>query len=606
MIDLKTSAIVDDNHFVALNGFCKENSRSHRGRKKTQKDYDHKYKIRNEINSFLDSKLKNDIKVTLPNGIDKEILLKIKPPQIRESRWIDGCYYLIHTILQQSFSEKNRECKPNSYFNLSSELLQKICGKTYKIFLTVLVSNGIIECDGEYSKVKNKSFGFRLNRKYREQNVAFKTITDCVIKKNIKNYYRESNKMQKTRLHHLAHIARWQVYGKLKIDKEAALDFMESFKNEMTKQLNSTELKEEFLEEQQSFIFSRYNRGKNQIENWNDDIRFSVDSAGGRFYSQVSIMMSILRNFLKHDGDELISFDIKNSQPLHFLLCLKLAFLSNRTEYYSLYNLNEELYKFLHAEAGEAIKAFIEQYEEEEDIIYPSIMCGVIKESLTSTAFQNSDYAFHVKEGKIYEFIQEKFEGKFRTEDLIDRFSSRAKTKVEFLKLMYFDPATNSDANETFLEFKKYFPKEAELMRILKIRKHNDFSILLQKMEALVILHEICGDIYDYCSEIPLYSVHDSIITTAKYASVVKRFIQDKYKKLLGFEPKLEEETLTPLNAYYDLKKYVKTKIDNAGIRSSEVEQPTTSSTVNTSLKTVKLISEKHIDQKISFPFSAN
>lgn len=571
MIDLKKSTRVDDNHFVTLNGFYKENSRIYRGRKKTQADYDSKSKIRKQINALLDSKLKNDIKVTLPNDIDKEILLNIKPPQISESRWIDGCYYLLHTIIQQSISEKNRDWKPNTYFNLSSKLLQKVCGKSYKVFLTALKLEGVIECDGKYSKAKNKSFGYRLNRNYREQDITYKTITDCVIKKNIKNYYREAIEKQKTKLHCLSHVARWHVYGKLKIDKEAALDFMESFKIEMTKQIDFAEIKNEFLGEQQSFIHSRYNRGRDKIENWNEDIRFSVDSAGGRFYSQVSSMMSILRNFLKHDGDELISFDIKNSQPLHFLLCLQPSFFSNKPDY-SLYKLNEELLRFLNTQAAESVESFIKHYGEEEhvDNVYPSIMCGDIKETATNTAFENPDYSFCVKEGRIYEFIQEKFKGKFKTEDGIDRFSSRAKTKVEFLKLMYFDPATNSDANETFCEFKKYFPREAELMRILKIRKHNDFSILLQKIEAQVILHEICGDIYDYCDEIPLYTVHDSIITTVKYASVVKKFILIKYKKLLGFEPKLAEEILSPINAHNDLKKYVESKINKAGIRMSE------------------------------------
>lgn len=571
MIEVKESAKADDSHFISLNGFFNQSLRYNRKVKKTQKDYDIKSQLRKQMNSFLDSKLKNDIKVKIPEGINKDLLLKMRPPEIRQNRWVDGCYYLLHTIIQQSFSEKNRDCKPNRFFNLSSELLQKICGKTYKKFLTELVSNGIIDCNGKYSVAKNKSFGYRLNRNYREQNITYRTITDCVIKKNIKNCHSDLNQEQKTRLYSLPHVAKWHVREKLNLDKKEALDFMESFKNEMTDQINFAKLKYEFLGEQTSFILSRYNRGKGQIENWNEDISFSVDDAGGRFYSQVSGMMSILRNFLKHDGEELISFDIKNSQPLHFLLCLKPGFLKSRSsEQYSLFNLDPELFKFLQTEGGEAIKEYLLQYEEEEDIIFPSIMCGDIKETHTGTAFEIPDYLSLVKKGKIYEFIKEKFEGKFKAENGTDRFSSREKSKVEFLKLMYFDPAKPSNANETFKEFTKHFPREAELMRILKIRKHNDFSILLQKVEAQIILHEICGNIYDYSNEIPLYPVHDSIITTVKFGSVVKKYILDIYKELLGFEPKLDEQILSPLNAYRDLNKYVRTKIDRANIRKPE------------------------------------
>ena len=72
--------------------------------------------------------------------------------------------------------------------------------------------------------------------------------------------------------------------------------------------------------------------------------------------------------------------------------------------------------------------------------------------------------------------------------------------------------------------------------------------------------------VYDISADIPLFTVHDSIITTEEYAPVLEEVLFRKYTKILGFQPQIKRELLNPLQADLENMKYVKGKIDQAEI----------------------------------------
>ena len=178
-------------------------------------------------------------------------------------------------------------------------------------------------------------------------------------------------------------------------------------------------------------------------------------------------------------------------------------------------------------------------------------------------------------EGKLYEFMVEHFRGKYSTKQGHDRFGTRELAKREMLKLMYFDSKNpHSDSQKPFKDFRRLFPKEANVMDVLKSRDYRDFPILLQKLEAQVLLHKVCRRIYENNPTAWFSTIHDSIVTTAEHADLVENVILSTYKDILGAEPHLKKVAFHPDIPFDGLEQYVDEKLDKEfGVPAEETKQ---------------------------------
>ena len=129
---------------------------------------------------------------------------------------------------------------------------------------------------------------------------------------------------------------------------------------------------------------------------------------------------------------------------------------------------------------------------------------------------------------------------------------------------------SHSKAKAVFADFEHLFPTEASVMNLMKKRKYNDFPIILQKLEAQMLLHRVAKRVYDVNPDIPLFTIHDSILTTKQHASTLKCILEDEYQKLLGFIPQFEKTEYSEHNAWGEIAKYTKSKVDQADLEISE------------------------------------
>jgi hypothetical protein len=511
-------------------------------------------KIRKEVEDFINSFYNDDISIITPKILDKKTILQNKPLHLDDEDWIQNCRWIVHTIIQLSFEEKYKN-KFGEYVPLSSEILKKNCGNNYILYLTGLLKNDIIECDEKYSKAKHKSFGFLLTDKYAAAPLKHITLTNSFLTKRIKEYRKERILNLKIKAVPISHLVRWLTNDNLTIDKNGAFEFLETYKRKLTSELSKRNLKKKYQTKQDAFILKRYHKIKHQIENWNSNKYISIDDAGGRLYSPITGLPSLFRNFLTYNGEGLVGFDIKNSQPLHFLTMLDDKFWKSYTSGFTLNKLDSKLWKYL-----------------QEDKDYSTTI--MFQESSETQCYKGSScYTFRnlVQNGKLYEFICFKFFNKYLTKGGIDRFSTRAKTKQEFMHMMYHNPKERfTKAKDVFAEFKKLFPAEAAVMNLMKKRLYNDFPVILQKIEAKMLLHKVAKKVYDINPEIPLFTIHDSILTTKKYANTLKSILENEYKNLLGFIPQFEKTEYSEHNAFNEIAKYTKSKVDQADLEISE------------------------------------
>ena len=511
-------------------------------------------KIKKDVEGFINSSYNDNISIVNPELLDKETLLQHKPIHIDDEDWIQNCRWIVHSIIQLS-SDKRYNNKSGEYVPLNSVVLKKNCGNNYLVYLEGLLNSGIIDCDEKYSKVTHESFGFKFTDKYATTAIGFITLTDKTLLKRIRKYKKEKIEVLKTKAHPIAHLVRWLAYDGLSIDKEAAIEFLETYKRKLTSELSKRNLRKKHQKKQEAFVLRRYYKIKHQIESWGSNKYISIDDAGGRLYSPITGLPSLFRNFLNYKGEELVGYDIKNSQPLHFLTMLKKEFWKSYTSGLTLKRLDSELGEYLQG-----------------DVDYSStIMFQESSETQYSKRFNNYTFKKLVQNGKLYEFICYKFFNKHITKGGLDRFSTRAKTKQEFMHMMYHNPKVpHSKAKAVFADFEHLFPTEASVMNLMKKRKYNDFPIILQKLEAQMLLHRVAKRVYDVNPDIPLFTIHDSILTTKQHASTLKCILEDEYQKLLGFIPQFEKTEYSEHNAWGEITKYTKSKVDQADLEISE------------------------------------
>ena len=164
-----------------------------------------------------------------------------------------------------------------------------------------------------------------------------------------------------------------------------------------------------------------------------------------------------------------------------------------------------------------------------------------------------------VMNGKLYEFISSNFKNKFK-ENNIDPFENRENAKNQFIKMLYAENKNRHVASSNYYKaFKELFPFESNIIDLLKSKNYTEFSVLLQQIEARILLKNICKRIHQKDHSIPLFTIHDGIITTNCNEIALKNEILTTYKEILGVSPELKTEKLNKANL--DFKTFRKTVI---------------------------------------------
>lgn len=252
-----------------------------------------------------------------------------------------------------------------------------------------------------------------------------------------------------------------------------------------------------------------------------------------RLHTNLTNFPSKLRQFITYDGWDLVSYDVKNSQP-YFLI------------------------------------VFLERFEEERirrifRRIYSSnigIMSDKIMQSLYCEVFQEEYNRLKslILNGKLYEFLEEiltfkqDFRGRYKVKaydkETDDNYfkhfdSKRDACKQAFMQILY---SPNSRKSKQYKRFEEEFPLFCELLHLMKLstnRKdsYKKFPKLLQHIESDCILDFVTKNIAKEYPNMPMFTIHDSIATIEAYSDVLYRKMKRYFAEYSGgVLPQLKEE----------------------------------------------------------------
>lgn len=235
----------------------------------------------------------------------------------------------------------------------------------------------------------------------------------------------------------------------------------------------------------------------------NGTYRLSIDKFGKRIHTPLTRLKKELRQFLTYDNQRLIEVDIKCSQPY---LSLKLILDSlSKKEPTIIKSFNEATSNKDKLDIIKNLDGYNGLYKYMSDILIDDLYLA-IKDNF------ETKFGYQIGNGERGHYKEAMFN------DMYSRNGYRPKTKILF---------------------KEIYGYPSKVYHDLKTVDHKELSKRLQRLESSLILRNICKEINRYDKNIPLFTIHDSILTTPEHIDIVKQFTMDELSREIGLMPRV-------------------------------------------------------------------
>jgi hypothetical protein len=419
--------------------------------------------------------------------------------------------YIISFVFNHQMKSYESDYGDDDYaVTISSKMFQSILGRTYKRSFDYLCNNGILELVSKhFSGVTCRKYVLRAKFSIEP---SFYTIKNFAFGKTLKGRLNKKEKIK------YPYFNKWLKL--IEFDTEYATVFnnllFESRKNYLPFQTISKKNRIKL-----SNPLNQFTHGQTSIlKLQNKYDKTTIDEKGMRLHSALTSCPKLLRNFITIGGQHLVSIDLKNSQPYMLLALLDPNNFKKKSD-----APNPHL---------PIPTSLLSTYN------IPSIILRHSSIIQYSKEFQ--EYKMLVTSGKIYDDFVKLTQ--IDKKELDNGFSKRNIVKFRFMLCFYSANNANSQGMKTL--FRSKFPKIYALMCDLKQKDHSTLSILLQRVESTLVLDKICGRISSEFPKIPLFTIHDSILTTPNNVEYVKSIIEEECEKYIGIAPMLSIEPCSP------------------------------------------------------------
>ncbi len=532
----------------------------------TKKDYP------KQINIYLPERWEEDLKVKL----------KEYPPDFKFDA---DCFKYIGQIPYYIASNNKDMEYEMGFVPVSKELLSKRI-HDYRNYLNYLVQKGLLEEDKGYC-VDFFSGGLRYPAKYIRQKVKRSVIRKFTLIKSLlkiddsRYFLQDNSDVEELNLALYPYLTKW--ISSLTIDEKLACEILESiFLKEKQNPIPQKKIRNWFVKGEKpkrhrkprpddfDYVRFRYNTRLitiKKIKN-GDRLNCGPDTNVGRFHSFITKMKKELRPTISCQGKGLVAIDIKNSQPFLMISLLDPYVFTNNTMDATILkynkNLSTNLSDFVFNSSITSSKSFdanffntssnqLYQYSYNNDVInnissydVNNNNCTTMFVNFVAQAFENQDvkkYIDWVTSGTFYE----EFGKELAQRELIpsDCTNVRELAKEITIKVLFGKNDSTKKVKKAVRAFREVFPTVFDVTEMVKFgdpenRSHSALACTLQNLEAEVVLQHCCGMIASERPDLPIFTIHDSIVTTVGNEEYVMSVMENIFSNLLGYVPKLD------------------------------------------------------------------
>lgn len=248
--------------------------------------------------------------------------------------------------------------------------------------------------------------------------------------------------------------------------------------------------------------------------------------ADNRLHTNLTNLPKTLRPFLRYGGEKLYSRDICTSQPFFLVYLIEYIYLYRDIPCKG--SINLPIYTLMLEELCNHLltEGFREDYEKLKDWV----LYGDIYNELGDLLFPDQD----IEKVTVKEFS--KVDGFYVD---VEYKSKRDAMKVITLTIFYSALKTK---NPQIKKFKQLFPNFSKLLDLLKQNNHKNFSKMLQHIEANCIIDFVTKKLSIHYPEMPLFTIHDSIMTTESYRAILDTEMPKLISEYcLGLKPQIKD-----------------------------------------------------------------
>lgn len=395
---------------------------------------------------------------------------------------------------------------------LNSEIMKKYYS-CYNVYIDFLVKNGLIEMVKNYGTDTGESRTYKITDKYSDNKIVSYPITDKKLlskfsEKTPSVAEQESCKVKRP------HLVKF-FDEHLEIDSYKAYNVIKSYQQEN---------------------YPRYIRGTQLITEFHtQDWHSSNSDNDNRLHSSLTRLNKVLRPFVTHKGECLGTIDIRTSQPYFFSVVLKAILLKDKKLLKQigvtslLTNKNIESLFALEIDRDEVIE-FVQSVINKDEDFY--------------TLFQKKLVITYDEAGKPFRMVANYINKKKkifnpknpRRKEVYETDRDFAKSVV--MEIFYCSPKS------TVSEVKMFRDKFPSVFKIMKYIKDEcvEFHKLLSHIEAYCLLDCVALKFNKKYPDIPLWSIHDSLVTTANYLPLLKEEIERLLFDLTTLQSYTKEE----------------------------------------------------------------
>lgn len=446
---------------------------------------------------MLVSTKENVIYVWLSDGLWKDLnsrlnehnnkLIKGKKLSLPIAAYFVNLPIYIRSLKKEKYS--------SGWVPICSDLVKSI--NQYNKYFNFLTQNGFLEVDNRYSKELHFCKKYRLGEKYKKQVSKCRElkVNNIFYNKRLESVENRKKVAQKS----TEHLTKW-------LDKsylfEINVEFAEKYIKE-TYEINQIE-----------------ERNSRQIvidKIKNDEMVYSREGKDKRLHSTLTSLPSDLRQFIRFDNSPLVSVDISSSQP---------------------FILGAMIHKLIHG--GNLIQFTQSNNNYSSSIMFnPKDKRGLEKyvNKVLSGEFYSSLGDFFYKEGVLFSNVNDHYFIGTETKELFSDRRNAAKQAV--MRILY---SSRDNREQIVLKFEKEYPEVYKILKQLKTSNKSDFPILMQNIEAEFILDYCTKYIAEKYPEMPLFTIHDSIVSTEENIQILEEEFHSHLKNYFTIFPRLKKE----------------------------------------------------------------
>lgn len=456
-----------------------------------------------------------------------ETLVKVYRPNFTYKLKVEFFYYIITTIIKRQNTYENKTLE-NIPVALNAKILRGI-KSDYNEYIDWLIEQEVIFKAEKYQPGRSSNkycFANFILPSLKEDSVseivelkALESSTITVARSIQESEVYEENK----------HLLKW-FNDDLEIDFEGAKTYIKHLSYYEGEIYDLTHKKVHWNHQISALHYKAFHATRNEESDF-------------RLHTVLTNLKKIFKPFVTYEGQELIGYDLKNSQPF-FLIFLIDSIINNNNK----------------------IDVILDRIYNKKN--YNSFMLQNLRKCLSTEGFQKDYEVFKtwVLNGEIYESMETVIKHEKRLGSYFaNKYNARKKVteikKVDNVRALMkgviftlFFSGINT-RNSNYKTFKEAFPNLVTVIELFKENDHSDFSKLLQNIESECIIDFVSKKIANDYPEIPLFSIHDSLSTTKNYAHILKNLMPKYIFEYTGLMPKIEEEKWKKHDYQVDYKK---------------------------------------------------